>query len=228
MVAPEKLDPRTNTQKRRLFVRPDCLIKALIWDCGGVIVRTEDDRGRREWERRLGLAQYELDRIVMDSESWIQAQCGHITEDQYWSDIQNQLGLDKRSLRSLRDDFYGGDRANVVVTEVIGRLRSHYKQAILSNAPLSLHAELRDRFHIAGLFHVIVASAVIRVMKPDPRAYGAALEALGLRADETVFIDDLRPNIDAARRLGMHVIHFDSYAYDVRPQLGALLGSSGL
>ena len=38
------------------------------------------------------------------------------------------------------------------------------------------------------------------------------LEALGLRADETVFIDDLRPNIDAARRLGMHVIHFDSYA----------------
>ena len=47
----------------------------------------------------------------MGSESWIQAQCGHITEDQYWSDIQNQLGLDKRSLRNLRDDFYGGDRA---------------------------------------------------------------------------------------------------------------------
>ena len=209
-------------------MRPDCSIKAVIWDCGGVIIRTEDDRGRREWERRLGLADHELDRIVMSSASWIQAQCGDITEDEYWSDVQNQLGLDKQSLRSLRDDFYGGDRPNAVVIEVIRRLRSHYKQAILSNAPLSLHAELRDRFHIAGLFHVIVASAVIRVMKPDPRAYGAALEALGLRADETVFIDDLRPNIDAARRLGMHVIHFDSHHYDVRPQLGALLGSPGL
>ncbi len=209
-------------------MRPDCLIKAVIWDCGGVIIRTEDDRGRREWERRLGLADHELDRIVMGSASWIQAQCGDITEDEYWSDIQNQLGLDKQSLRSLRDDFYGGDRVNAVVTRLLGWLRSHYKQAILSNAPLSLHAELRDRFHIAGLFHVIVASAAIRVMKPDPRAYGAALEALGLRADETVFIDDLRPNIDAARRLGMHVIHFDSHHYDVRPQLGALLGSPGL
>ena len=193
-----------------------------------MIIRTEDDRGRRAWERRLGLAHYELDRIVMSSGSWIQAQCGDITEDQYWSDIQNRLGLDEQSLRSLRVDFYAGDRANTVVTEVIRRLRSQYKQAILSNAPLSLHADLRDRFHIAGLFHVIVASAVIRVMKPDPRAYGAALEALGLRADETVFIDDLLPNIDAARRLGMHVIHFDSFAYDVRPQLGVLLGWPGL
>ncbi len=203
-------------------------IKAVIWDCGGVIIRTEDDRGRREWERRLGVPDHELDRIVMRSESWIQAQCGDITEDEYWSDIQNQLGLDEQSLRSLRHDFYAGDRPNAVVTEVIRRLRSDYKQAILSNAPLSLHAELRDRFHIAGLFHVIVASAVIRVMKPDPRAYGAVLEALGLQADETVFIDDLRPNIDAARRLGMHVIHFDRHDYDVRPQLGALLGSPGL
>ena len=114
------------------------------------------------------------------------------------------------------------------MTEVIRRLRSHCKQAILSNAPLSLHAELRDRFHLAELFHVIVASAVIRVMKPDPRAYGAALDGLGLRADETVFIDDLLSNIDAARQLGMHVIHFDSFDYDVRPQLRALLGSPGL
>ena len=101
-------------------MRPDCLIKAVIWDCGGVIIRTEDDRGRREWERRLGLADHELDRIVMGSASWIQAQCGDITEDEYWSDIQNQLGLDKQSLRSLRDDFYGGDRVNGGRDEVIG------------------------------------------------------------------------------------------------------------
>ena len=209
-------------------MHPARSVKAVIWDCGGVIIRTEDDRSRREWERRLGLAHYELDRIVMASESWIQAQCGDITEDQYWSDIQDQLGLDERSLRSLRDDFYAGDRANAVVTDVIRRLGSHYKQAILSNAPLSLHADLRDRFQIAGLFHVIVGSAVIGVMKPDPRAYEPALEGLSLRADETVFIDDLLPNIDAARRLGMRVIHFDSYDYDVRPELDALLGSPEL
>ena len=206
-------------------MRPDCSVKAVIWDCGGVIIRTEDDRSRRKWERSLGLAHYELDRIVMASESWIQAQCGDITEDQYWSDIQIQLDLDEQSLRSLRDDFYAGDRANAIVIDIIRRLRSHYKQAILSNAPLSLHADLRDRFQIAGLFHVIVASAVIGVMKPDPRAYEAALEGLSLRADETVFIDDLLPNIDAARRLGMHVPPLDSYDYDVRPELDALLGS---
>ena len=156
-------------------MRPARSVKAVIWDCGGAIIRTEDDRGRREWERRLGLAHYELDRIVMGSESWIQAQRGDITVDQYWRDIQDQLCLDEQSLRSLCRDFYAGDRANAAVTEVIRRLRSQNKQAILSNAPLSLHADLRDRFQIAGLFHVIVASAVIGVMKPDPRAYEAVL-----------------------------------------------------
>ena len=54
------------------------------------------------------------------------------------------------------------------------------------------------------------------------------LEGLSLQAGEIVFIDDLLPNIDAARRLGMHVIHFDSYDYDVRPELDALLGSPEL
>ena len=40
-------------QERGLRVRADCSIKAVIWDCGGVIIRTEDDRGRRDWSGGL-------------------------------------------------------------------------------------------------------------------------------------------------------------------------------
>lgn len=206
----------------------DRSIKALIWDCGGVLVRTEDSSGRREWEQKLGLSPYDIDRVVLGSKAWIQAQCGEIPEEAYWTKVRVHLGLDERAIQDLRRDFYAGDRINPVVLDVITRLRPHYKQAILSNAVPSLLEMLRDRFQIVHLFDVIITSASIRVMKPDPQAYGAALDALRLRAEETVFIDDLRENIQGANQLGMHAIHFETDQDDIRPLLSALLGRADL
>jgi putative hydrolase of the HAD superfamily len=206
----------------------DRSIKALIWDCGGVLVRTEDSSGRREWEQKLGLSPYDIDRVVLGSKAWIQAQCGEIPEEAYWTGVRVHLGLDERAIQDLRRDFYAGDRINPVVLDVITRLRPHYKQAILSNAVPSLLEMLRDRFQIVHLFDVIITSASIRVMKPDPQAYRAALDALRLRAEETVFIDDLRENIQGANQLGMHAIHFETDQDDIRPLLSALLGRADL
>ena len=108
----------------------------------------------------------------------------------------------------------------------ITRLRPRYKQAILSNAPASLLEDLRDRFRVSQLFDAIILSATIRVMKPDPRAYEAVLTALGLRAEETVFVDDLLENIDAAQKLGMHGIHFETGTSDVQSALSTVLGDA--
>ena len=205
-------------------VAHDPSIKAVIWDSGGVIVRTEDDSRRRAWEQKLGLSLYELDRIVLGSESWVQAQRGNILEEQYWTEVRGQLNLDERTIWDIRRDFYAEDRVNPVVIDVITRLRPRYKQAVLSNAVPSLIETLRDRFRVAHLFDLIITSASIGVMKPAPQAYQAALDALALQAEETVFIDDLLENIKGAEKLGMRTIHFETKDYDVRPQLSTFLG----
>jgi FMN phosphatase YigB (HAD superfamily) len=46
--------------------------------------------------------------------------------------------------------------------------------------------------------------------KPDPAIYKLALDRLGTRPEETLFIDDKQPNIDAARALGIVPILFTS------------------
>lgn len=209
-------------------MEPNSSIKALIWDCGGVLVRTEDPSGRRVWEQKLGLSPYEIDRIVLDSKAWLQAQCGEILEEEYWNEVQRVLGLDERTIQDLRRDFYSGDRINSVLITTIKKLRPHYTQAILSNAVPSLLETLRNRFQIAQLFDVIIISASIGVMKPAPGAYQAALDALSLRAEETLFIDDLRENIQGARQLGMHGIHYETDNHDFQKRLSALLRRGGL
>ena len=46
--------------------------------------------------------------------------------------------------------------------------------------------------------------------KPSPVIYQAALKACKSRAQETVYIDDILAYVEAARRLGMSAIQFQS------------------
>jgi HAD superfamily hydrolase (TIGR01509 family) len=48
--------------------------------------------------------------------------------------------------------------------------------------------------------------------KPDPRCYALACERLGVRPEETVFVDDYAPNIEAAREVGLHALLYTDHA----------------
>jgi 2-haloacid dehalogenase/putative hydrolase of the HAD superfamily len=69
-------------------------------------------------------------------------------------------------------------------------------------------------------FRDIVVSTHEGLIKPDPRLYRIALDRMGRRADEVLFIDDSPANIDAARDLGFDVHLFDDPAA-LRPALEA-------
>ncbi len=58
----------------------------------------------------------------------------------------------------------------------------------------------------AGLFDVIVESAVEGLRKPDPRIYTLALVRLNVLASEAVFLDDLGMNLKPARDMGIATI----------------------
>jgi putative hydrolase of the HAD superfamily len=59
---------------------------------------------------------------------------------------------------------------------------------------------LRDQFD------AFFESSVLGLQKPDPRIYEHACQALGVRPDETVFLDDIGRNLKTARALGMATI----------------------
>ena len=73
---------------------------------------------------------------------------------------------------------------------------------------LSPEKFLQDVFNIYHLFDLIVSSYNIKIKKPDPKIYEYTLEKLGLKPEETVFIDDLEENTIAATALGIQSIIF--------------------
>ena len=184
------------------------MIKAIIFDIGGVLVRTHDHSHRREWERRLDLAARESEQIVFGGEMGTKAQCGAITDDALWKWIGNRLALDQERLTAFRHAFWAGDRLDEELVALIRRLTAKYQMAVISNATDALRATLSGKYPIADAFDLIVCSAEEEVMKPEPEIYRRTLERLGRAPEEAVFIDDNAENIAAARELGLHTIHY--------------------
>ena len=79
----------------------------------------------------------------------------------------------------------------------------------------------RERF--AELFVGVVISGEAKVRKPSREIYQLGAEAIGLRPEQCVFVDDLRGNLKPALELGMAVVHHTSVDGTLA-QLADLLG----
>jgi glucose-1-phosphatase len=181
-------------------------IRALIFDVGGVLVRTVDQRGRREWEIRLGLEPGDAERFVLNSKMGKKAQRGEISDEELWAWVGDYLSLGK-NLPNFRRDFWRGDEVNQPLVSLIRGLSPKYRMAILSNATDALHTTLTN-YGLTQDFDLVVGSAYEGVMKPEPAIFLRTLERLECQPSESVFIDDMLENVEAARSLGLNAIHF--------------------
>jgi epoxide hydrolase-like predicted phosphatase len=184
------------------------VIKAIIFDFGGVLMRTNDHRGRRKWEEKLGLEEWELEVIVFGSEMGTKAQMGEISYERLWDWIGQRFNLTPKELENFHHDFWAGDVIDSDLVDYIRSLQKDYQIAMISNASDNLRQNLQNQYNIADVFDLIVCSAEEHVMKPHKEIYFRTLERLDCEPDEAVFVDDSEPNVQAARKLGMAAIHF--------------------
>jgi glucose-1-phosphatase len=185
-------------------------IKAIIWDVGGVLVRTMDRTPRLHLAERLGLTYAALEDLVFGGEFGHQAQRGEVTAALQWMRTAQQLGLLEAEIPAFREAFFGGDRLDIELVDTIRRQHAHYKTGIISNGFDNTRFMLTQEWKIADTFDEIIISAEVGVMKPDPQIYQIALLALGVMPREAVFLDDFLHNVEAAQALGMYAIHFRS------------------
>ena len=181
---------------------------AVIFDYGNVLARTLDPTPRAKWERRLGLASGELQRLVHNDHSWVAAQLGQLTVDAYWHNVGTSLGLTPADTAMLRATFYTGDVLNVELIACIDQLHAAgIRTALLSNFSTELRHFLAD-YDLLWRFDYIAISAEIGAIKPDVAAYQAVLARLELPGQNCIFIDDQPTNVHAAQALGIHGIVF--------------------
>jgi epoxide hydrolase-like predicted phosphatase len=183
-------------------------IRAVIWDLGGVLVRTEDYTSRDRLAASLGLSREELEDVVFSKDSGDRAQLGLISVEQHSENLRQRFGLQRSEMDRFWEDFWGGDRLDAELVALIRSLHSRYKTGLLSNAFSDLRHYVTHVWKFADAFDEMVISAEVGLVKPDAQIYRLALQRLGVAPQEAVFIDDMPRNVEGARAANLHAVQF--------------------
>ncbi|MCW5876962.1 MAG: HAD family phosphatase [Anaerolineales bacterium] len=197
-------------------------IQAVIWDFGGVLVRTADLAGRDALAERLGLSRHELEMRVFDGHNRHRAQLGAVPGDAYLQEVAAEFAI---SVDELTEAFFGADQLDETLLAYIRELRPRYKTGLLSNAMTTLRPLLSTRYPMLDAFDDVVISAEVGLMKPDIAIYSLAAARLGVQTHRAVFVDDFIQNIEGAQFAGMHAVHFQTREQALA-ELAGLLGEA--
>lgn len=118
-------------------------------------------------------------------------------------------------IKAIIFDFFGvvekeGEPNKVLLTYIATKLKPKYKIGIISNALADWVGEILSEEEVK-LFDDITISYRAGVPKPNPAIYQISLDKLGVKAAESVFIDDIEAYCEAARAIGMQAIYYEDF-----------------
>jgi putative hydrolase of the HAD superfamily len=85
-----------------------------------------------------------------------------------------------------------------------------FRTALLSNLHIRFAAHIRSSSEWLQLFDHLIFSSEARLIKPDPAIFHKCLQALGVKPEQTLFIDDRDANVETAIALGIYAIKYES------------------
>jgi epoxide hydrolase-like predicted phosphatase len=194
-------------------------IRAVVFDIGGVLEITQDlsptrsqDSITRSWETRLGWPAGEIDVRMRDA--WIGGGVGTVTLDEVHQALRDRVGLDDEQVAAFMADLWREylGTANTELIEYARGLRPRYRTGILSNSFVGAREQEQAAYGFEDLVDDIVYSHECGMAKPDPRIFALTCERLGVRPEETIFVDDYAPNVEAARAAGLHALLYTDHA----------------
>jgi epoxide hydrolase-like predicted phosphatase len=189
----------------------------LICDFGGVLT-TPLQEGFLAYQEESGVSLEELGKAMgraaeeHGDHPLFVLERGEITEAEFRARIEPHLedGFDLARLRAL---YFERLEPNAQMIEFVRELRGRgVRAALLTNNVREWEPLWRSKLpELDELFEVVVDSAFVGLRKPDPAIFELTLERLGGVAPERcVFVDDLDVNCEAARRLGMAAVRFET------------------
>ena len=188
------------------------VIRAVVFDIGGVLEITPDLGVHRQWETRLGLPAGGI--LERTGDVWLGGSVGTITLDDVHEALRDRLGLDDQRLAQYMGDLWREylGTANTDLIEYVRRLRPRYRTGIVSNSFVGAREREQAAYGFEDLVEEIVYSHEAGFSKPDPRIYALICTRLNVAPEEMVFVDDVDVCVAGARDAGIHAVRYQDNA----------------
>jgi putative hydrolase of the HAD superfamily len=195
---------------------PNRAYRAVLWDFGGVITESPFDAFAR-LERERGLPVGFIRRINAadpDTNAWARFERSEITlaEFDFAFGDESEAAGHRIGGAEVARLLYGAVRPAMI--GALRRCKAHYVVACLTNNVIAgpghglptTPAREAEVERAMQLFDHVLESSRLGVRKPERRFYELAVETLGVRPEEAVYLDDLGINLKPARAMGMTTI----------------------
>jgi len=196
------------------------IIKAVVFDVGGVLIELHSDDATRELVEKYGLLPETFARITRssfesDPRSITElAMVGRVGTAEYLDAFLHECSLkDLDGLRRNRLAVIGRERANVFAI-VKDLKRAGFICCLLSNT-IALHWDKLSsvsEYPSLALFDHVFASHLIRCAKPEKSSFSFVAATLGLPMAQCLLVDDTPLNVDRARAVGWQALLFSNAA----------------
>lgn len=184
--------------------KKDSNIKVIAFDLGGVLVADDTNLLEKRYHYEK-LARYKQLKYRSTLEQGI---LGKVPTSELLRTIQDTLAPEA-SVKELKDQLF---YLQVIQPNwrLAQNLKKHYRVVILTNTQYNWPSAVARRTGIKLNQFMIINSARIKLKKPDRDYFEYAFRRLRVKPEQMVFIDDRLPNIQAAKKLGMHAFHYQS------------------
>jgi glucose-1-phosphatase len=186
------------------------MIKAIVLDIGGVLIRTEDRSSRRKLENEFHLPEGYLDDLIFNSLPAKDSTIGNSNIEKIWIEAAERINLPLSKIPEFKQAFWAGDRLDHELLEYLQSLRDKFITAFLTNAWVNARQALMAQYGLQegkSVDHIIISSEVGNA-KPDPEIYHFLASVIDCNFQEILFVDDFIENIETAESLGIKSIHY--------------------
>ena len=192
------------------YRKPSLQIKAIIFDLGNVLIHYDAERAGRRFARTSGVPFEKIWKHFFTSRAEKAYTRGEISTREFFNHSRRALNskVDLATFRKLWNEIFW---ENKEMRPILKKLSRRYPLYLISNTN-ALHFDYVRKKFPATFRHFTRAfpSHWVGRRKPDRRIYWRVLRAIRLQPGETVFIDDMKRFVEAAKGVGMKGIRFRS------------------
>jgi len=185
-------------------------IRAIIFDVGRVLVRLNIERALQALTKDTPFTAQEIWPAIQKDPRWPDWQEGRMDPRDWHLHLCRRFGV-HLNFEEFRDVWNRViDPQPVFEDSFFERLSNKYRVALLSNID-TIHAEhIEATLGFLRFFPTRVYSCRIGARKPDPLIYREALKSCRVLAPQAVYVDDVPAFAEAAARLGLSALVFQS------------------
>lgn len=198
-------------------------VRCFFFDLGQVLISVHQQTLAERMVALTGLDLRRLREIFLSDDLVIGFESGAMSGEEFYREICRRAGteIEWRDFLDAWNSMF--DRETIVPDETVRSLAAETDLWVISNTNPLHYEYIAGHYPILRHFKGFTLSYKVGVLKPDERIFLDALEQAGVRASESVFVDDRVENVEGARKIGI-----DSFQFTGRESFLSELRARGL